>query len=430
MVELQDRTTTPFDGIFSRFERRTDQPAWLSELRSKGLAAWDRQGIPTTKHEEWKYTSLRELSEHHFLPAEPAALTSGDLSTFAYAEDAIRIAVINGRLDHTISSKLNDVEGLTVEEVCLNSDKPTLLGEIADVDANPFAALNAALVEHVIVIRVAKSAVIERPIEIMAVMTAGSDAVAAFPRFVLIAEESSQATVVETYGSIGVGATFQSVVLEADIAKNAVIEHIRVQRESLDANHISLTQVRQERDSTYRHFSVTFGGKLTRNDTNVFLNGSNLHCRLDGVYVQNGTQVCDNHTRLDHAYPHCDSFEVYKGVLSDHARGVFNGKIYVHQDAQKTDAKQTNQVILLSPTASIDTKPQLEIYADDVKCTHGATVGQLRDEALFYLRSRGIPLAEARALLVYAFAAEVLEKIECEPVRVTLERLLYEKLGN
>lgn len=420
-TELQEKTTAPFGSLVTP----SGGPAWLADLRTRARNAFERQGIPTTKHEEWKYTSLRPIAEGFFAMATPSTVRHEDLDEATYVADAIRLVFVDGRLAVGLSSPTP--AGLAV--TTLANDPQSFegrLGELIDLDRHPFGALNTAHFEDAILIRIAKGR-LELPIELVFAST-GSAGSVCLPRLVIVAEDEAEATISETYVTVGAGG-LTCPVIETFVAPNAILEHIKVQRESTKAFHIAVHQVRQERDSTYRHFSVTYGGRLTRNDLEVFLNGSNLHCRMDGVYVQNGEQVCDNHTRLDHAFPHCDSFEVYKGVLDGHARGVFNGKIFVHQDAQKTDAKQTNQAILLSPTASIDTKPQLEIFADDVKCTHGATVGQLRDDALFYLRSRGIPRADATALLVYAFAAEVLEKIENETIREVLERLLYEKLA-
>ncbi|HRF59647.1 MAG TPA: Fe-S cluster assembly protein SufD [Fimbriimonadaceae bacterium] len=395
-------------------------------LRAAGLEAFRRSGIPTTRHEEWKYTSLRELAETSFVAASATDVAQLDLDAWLIA-DGPRIVLVDGQIAPEWCRL--GIPGLDVRfgDRLTPTDRERI-GSVAAIDATPFSALNAACHAEAVMIELARGAVIEPAIEILHVTIAGAEAVAAFPRLFILAHSEAEATIVETYATIGEGVTFTCAVTEGTVAANAHVEHVKVQRESEQALHIALTEIRQEGDSSLNTFSVTYGGKLTRNDLNIFLNGSNLHCRMDGVVVQNGGQVCDNHTRLDHAFPHCDSFEVYKHVLDDQAMAVFNGKIFVHLDAQKTDAKQTNQAILLSPSATMNSKPQLEIFADDVKCTHGATVGQLRSDALFYLRSRGIDETQARAILVYAFAAEVLEKIECEPVRNELERLLYEKL--
>ncbi len=243
----------------------------------------------------------------------------------------------------------------------------------------------------------------------------------------MVLGEGAQARLVESYVGLG-GAAFVSPVTEVVLGRGAILEHTRFQQEDLETVHIATTAAHQAADSTFTHNNVNFGGRIARNDVNVWLDGEHTETSLNAANVGTGEQVIDNHTRIDHAKPNCHSFEVYKTILRDRATGVFNGKIFVYEDGQKTDAKQTNQAILLSPTAAMNTKPQLEIFADDVKCTHGATIGQLREDALFYLRARGVPKAEAESLLVYAFAAEVLEKIQVEAVREALERVLFEKL--
>jgi Fe-S cluster assembly protein SufD len=244
----------------------------------------------------------------------------------------------------------------------------------------------------------------------------------------IVLEGQAEAKVVESYVSLG-GQVLVDAVTEIVLGPGARLEHVRVQDESLESWHVSTVAVDQARDSVYTSTSASFGASVARNEINVWSGGENAETWLNGMYVGTGTQVLDTHTRIDHAVPHCNSFEVYKGILDERAEGVFNGKIFVYEDAQKTDAKQTNQAILLSPEASVNTKPQLEIFADDVKCTHGATVGQIAQEAKFYMQSRGIPAEEAQALLVYAFAAEVLEKITIEAVREALEARLFAKLG-
>jgi Fe-S cluster assembly protein SufD len=217
---------------------------------------------------------------------------------------------------------------------------------------------------------------------------------------------------------------FTNAVTEIVCAENAVVDHYKVQRESKSAFHVATMQVQLAHGSNFASHSIGLGGRLVRNDANAVLGGEHGECTLNGVYLGNDRQLIDNHTMIDHAMPHCNSHEVYKGILDGHARGVFNGKIFVRPDAQKTDAKQTNQTLLLSPDAQINTKPQLEIYADDVRCTHGATIGQLSDDALFYLRARGIPEDDARALLTYAFAGDIVNRIKVEPIRAELDHAL------
>ena len=384
---------------------------------------------PTTKDEEWKYTDLRELVASSFstdlAPAKVASLQGHDLGL----EDATRIVFVNGlyREDLTSSLQVEGVEIRTLQCVANDpSDKLThFFGKVLADTGNLLAQRNTAKFENGVYVRVTRGQRVEAPIHIVFI---GANATESNPRVLIVAEEGSESTIVESYSSVDDCTSFVNAVVEVHVSQNAKLEHIKTQLCNNNSFHIATTSVKQERDSSYSHYDLTLGGKLTRNDLNVFLNGENTHTRMDGVYVQNGTQHCDHHTRLDHAKPNCNSFEVYKAVLDDEASGVFNGKIFVYEDAQKTDAKQTNQSLLLSPRAQINTKPQLEIFADDVKCTHGATIGQLRADAMFYLRSRGIHQDDARALLVYAFAAEVVERISHKGLRITLEEHISRKL--
>lgn len=431
-TELVERTP----GLLaSTVEIPSWSPTWLRDLRRAALAVHEELGIPTIKHEEWKYTSLRELASKSFAQAPELVLNSSDIDEFLFGgAEQLKLVFVNGRFSESLSSSFGDISGAEIHTLpVLAEERPewleSHLGVLSKFDEFTFAALNTAAFDDGICIRVLRNAKVDTPIHILFVTSRAGES-ATFPRVLLVAEEGSEAFVIEQYASAGAPVGFSDAVTEVFVASNAKLEHVKVQRESRSSFHVALTQVKLERDSTYLTFNVNYGGHLVRNDLNVFLNGENLHCRMDGVVVLDGDQHCDNHTRLDHAFPNCDSFEVYKHVLNDKATAVFNGKIFVHQDAQKTDAKQTNQTLLLSPTATIDSKPQLEIFADDVKCTHGATIGQLRQDAMFYLRSRGLPETEARALLVYAFAAEVLEKISNEAVRKDLERQLFEKLGS
>lgn len=418
----------------------------IEELQSAAVRLHTGAGLPNSKDEEWKYTPLRHLGEEAFVlggatEAGSEAMPLGNL-------DQVRLAFVNGVYMPELS--LGSANGLSItplEEALADHDVRKAVGALANLEGRTYevaahlgklskasvgslAALNTAAFRSGACVRIAKDAKIV-PIIHLAFISTGADGpvAASFPRVLVVAEDGSDAEILESYASAGDAPAFTDAVTEVFIGANAQIEHVKLQVENSHTTHVGLTEVLQERDSTYLGFAVTFGGQTTRNDLNVFLNGAGLHCRIDGVVCVDGRQHVDNHTRLDHAYPNCDSFEVYKHVLAGHSTAVFNGKIFVHQDAQKTDAKQTNQALLLSREATMNTKPQLEIFADDVKCTHGATVGQLRQDAMFYLRSRGIGLEQARAILVYAFAAEVLEKIRHEGIRDALEAMLYAKLG-
>ena len=291
-----------------------------------------------------------------------------------------------------------------------------------------FRWLNTAYLSEGAFLYVPKNVAVEGLIHVLFANRADHGPFASHPRLLIVLDEGAQAKVLESHVGLH-GRYFANAVTEIVLAKGAHLEHTRFQAESEEAIHVATVAAQQDADSVLTSNSAQLGSKTARVDLNFWVGGEHAETWLNGAYVGTGEQLVDNHTRIDHAVPNCNSFEVYKGILGGTATGVFNGKIFVYEDAQKTDAKQTNQAILLTPTAQVNTKPQLEIFADDVKCTHGATVGQLREDARFYLRSRGIPKAEADAILVYAFAAEVLEKITTEDVRKALENALFVKLN-
>jgi Fe-S cluster assembly protein SufD len=271
---------------------------------------------------------------------------------------------------------------------------------------------------------------VARPMHLVFVTTDEAAGSVTHPRNLIVVEPGARASVIESYVTLAPAGTYwTNAVTEVVAGANSWLEHTRIQRESERAYHIGSTHVDQDRDSHYRSFSMAMGGALARHNLHVRLNGENVEALMYGLYLTRGEQLVDNHTVIYHDQPNCRSWEVYKGVLDGRSRAVFNGKVFVKPEAQKTDAKQTNRNLLLSDTAKVNTKPQLEIFADDVKCTHGATVGRLDDVALFYARSRGIPAGEAQRLLTYAFAAEVIEEVALEPVRDELERLVRERLG-
>jgi len=303
------------------------------------------------------------------------------------------------------------------------------LGRHAQFTTQAFVALNTAALEDGAFVHIKRGTVVDEPIHLLFVSTPSAGPTVSHPRTLIIAEENCQATIVESYSGTPDRVYFTNAVTEVAVAENAVLDHYKVQRESLKAYHVATMQLQLARSANFSSHSIALGGSLVRNDANAYLGGEGIECTLNGVYLGNDRQVIDNHTAIDHAMPHCNSHEVYKGILDGHSRGVFNGKIFVRQDAQKTDAKQTNQTLLLSPTAQIDTKPQLEIFADDVKCTHGATIGQLSDEALFYLRARGIPKDQARALLTYAFAGDIVSRIKVDAIRAQLDQVLLADRG-
>ena len=402
-----------------------------SELREEAAAIFDREGFPTTKHEEWRFTSLREIAETQF-EFEPAAIGVGasDIDAVAMPANASRLVFIDGKFDVELSQTVDLPDGVVISSLkyAITEHRELVqsnLGKIIAVDETPFVALNTRTVQDGAFVLVPKGIVLEKPIYVVHVATNQAAPTLTNPRTLLIFGEDSQGKVVETALSLG-GRTWQNSVTEAVVGDNAIVEHVRLQLGSEEAYHITNMQVAQGRTANFKTTVVSLGGKIVRNDINGLLNGEGTECTMNGLYVGRKEQHVDNHTRLDHAFPHCPSHELFKGVLADKSSAVFNGKIIVRQIAQKTDSKQSNMTLLLSDDATINTKPQLEIFADDVRCTHGATIGRLEDEAMFYLRSRGIPQNEARSLLIYAFASDVLDRIGIEEVRDTLEARLFD----
>jgi Fe-S cluster assembly protein SufD len=412
--------------------------SFFEELRVRGFREYTEFGIPTHRDEEFKYTSLRALTEEDYKFGYGANVERHQVDELRLGKlDAIRLVFVNGQFAPEASSFDSLPDGVMV---CTFEDADpevlqqhlgtiaTLKGKLGSTNDERFVALNTAYLCEGAFVHIAKSITLSRPIHVVHVTSYESGNVFAAPRLLVVLEENAEAKLVEEYATLA-GKGFSCPVAEVRLAKSARFEHIKYQNESIESIHVANLYVHQEAKSVYTSNIVNFGGAVARNDINVWVGGEYAETWLNGANVGSGNQVIDNHTRIDHAVPNCQSFEVYKSILKDHSVGVFNGKIFVYEDAQKTDAKQTNQAILLSPTATMNTKPQLEIFADDVKCTHGATIGQLREDALFYLRARGVEKSKAQALLVYAFAAEVLEKIGVESVKLSLEEALFEKLG-
>ena len=417
----------------SDIEAPVDGPAWTLPLREAARARFAKVGFPTRRDEEWKYTSTMPIVETPFRLADSAsAVSAAQIAPYGLGDiDHVQLVFVNGRFVPHLSTlrdlpkgvevaSLSDFAAADAEGVKAN------LAQFAKIDDNPFVALNTSVLGDGGYIAIPKNAVVEIPIHLLFVSTSeetGAPTVS-HPRNLIVCGENSQATIVETYVGIGEDVYFTNAVTEFVVAESAVVDHYKVQRESLAAFHVATTQIQLSRASNFRSHSISLGGSLVRNDINAVLAAEGIECTLNGLYMARGRQTVDNHTSIDHAMPHCDSHELYKGIIDDNGRGVFNGKIFVREDAQKTDAKQTNQALLLSPEAQVNTKPQLEIYADDVKCTHGATIGQLSDEALFYLRARGIDKDIARNLLTYAFASDVVSRIRIEPIRAQLDQFL------
>lgn len=416
-------------------------PPALAEVRERAYQAFQAVGLPTTKDEEFRYVSFRALEAGGFLPAYGATVERAEAEATPLGPlDAVTVTFVNGQHAPELSTADTLPAGVFVgtlaeafeadpERVLPHLGKiATLQGKLGSTNDERFVHLNTAYLGEGAFVFVSRGLALERPIHLRFLTKADHGPLAVFPRTLIVMEDGSAAKVVESYEHLQ-GTAFSAPVTEVALGADANLELTRAQLEGDQTMHVSNTAVRQGAGSTLTHNNLNLGGRVVRHDVNVWLAGEHTETWLNGASVGQRDQVIDNHTRIDHAQPNCHSFETYKSILDDEATGVFNGKIFVYEDAQKTDAKQTNQGLLLSPRATFNTKPQLEIFADDVKCTHGATVGQLREEALFYLRARGVPKKQAESLLVYAFAAEVFEKVTVEGAKQALEALLFARLG-
>jgi Fe-S cluster assembly protein SufD len=408
----------------------------LATMRAAGAARFAATGLPTTKDEDWRFTPLGGLAEASFAPAPEGMVTLEALQPYLFGHDEwTRVVFVNGRPAAALSQIGELPDGVTVTTIgeAAAAGHPLVtatLGTVATPETTPFTALNARDFTDGAVIAVAKGIEVAKPVHLVFVTTAEAAGAAVQTRNLIVVDREARLSVIENHVTLAPGAQYAAnTVTEVKVATHAWLEHARLQRESEQAWHVGATVVAQEPESHYRSFSLAMGGQLARHDLKVVLGGAHCETLMYGLYLGHGTQLVDNHTTIHHDHPACSSWEVYKGVLDGKSRGVFNGKIFVTPEAQQTDAKQTNRALLLSETARIDTKPQLEIFADDVKCTHGATVGFLDDSMRHYLRTRGIAGELAQKMLTYAFCAEVVAEVAIAPVREALDRLVRERVG-
>lgn len=402
--------------------------------QEKAIGFFSRLGIPTTKNEEWKYTNVAPIFARQYANEVPTVqLTSSELlNRFPFATDGIRIVLENGNLNRTASEFANDLKG--IEIFSLAEAKGSTFVEkhynlYADMQEDAFAALNTAFANEGLVIHISANASIQKPVYIFQVASSHEEAVISHNRLLVVAEKNSKAKI----SCIAVSKndsteSFSNTVMEIVTEENASLEFDLLQNENEKSFQICGTHVYQSANSVFSINTVSLGGGILKNKLHIKLDGQNCETHMHGLYVAGGTQLIDNHTAVYHAKPHCNSNELYKGIIGGKAHGVFNGKIFVEKDAQKTNAYQSNKNILLSNDAVVNAKPQLEIFADDVKCTHGATTGQMDDEALFYLRSRGINEADAKALLNLAFANDILANISIPEFSAYISTLVEEKL--
>jgi Fe-S cluster assembly protein SufD len=422
--------------IFGGLEKRTArQPRWLRELRQEAFARFCQTGFPTTKDEDWRFTNVNAVAQVSFDVSPPGYqhVAPSDLEQFRIPGAACRLVFVNGWFAAALSELGTCPKGVKVgclaEEIEQNpAALEGHLGRYIKFGRDGFSALNTAFIEDGAYVYLPRRSVVEAPIHLLFVSAASGRPAMAHQHTLVVAEDETQASIVEDYVSVGNAPFFSNVVTELVAGENAVLSHYLIEREDLHAYNISTLRMQQARSANVSSHSVLLGGALVRNNVHPVLGGEGGECLINGLFIAHGRQHMDNYMLVEHASPHCSSRQFYNGILDDNSHGVFHGRIIVHKDAQKTDAKQTNRNLLLSDNAQIDTKPQLEIYADDVKCTHGATIGQIEENALFYMRSRGIDDASARRLLLMAFANESLQRIKSDSVREYLAEVIQQWL--
>ena len=408
-------------------------PSWLLPLRRAAIDRFAALGFPTPKNEDWHFTSVAPIAEGSFravAPARPVRLEANDLEPFTFGRpDWIRLVFVNGIFDAALSSGVARPRGVRVTDLATAlREQPDVIerhmGKVADFQRTAFTALNTAFMHAGAVIQFAPNLELDTPVHLVFASTPDAAGSASHVRTLIVVGHHAKATVIESYVSLGAAkGYFTNAVTEAVLGDGSTLAHVKLQSESERAFHVGTLQAHQGRDSHLVSFSYAAGGELARTNIYTHLGGEGSGATLHGLYLLDGEQHVDQQTRIEHASPNTFSREVYKGILDGASHGVFNGQVYVRPEAQKTDGKQENNNLLLSPQARVDTKPQLEIFADDVKCTHGATVGRLDELALFYMKSRGIGAEQARKLLTYAFAAGVIEAVGVPEVRAELEAL-------
>ena len=413
------------------------EPSWLRKLRQAGFARFSETGFPTSRDEDWRFTNPSAIAQtpFHLVRNGHHMPSLADIAPHRISGAGCELVFVDGRFAEKLSSvgKLPNgvkVASLSAEIAANPGAVEPHLGRYLNMQRDAFAALNSAFIEDGAYIHVAKGVVLESPIHLLFISTGHDTPTVCYPRNLIIADEDSQVTIVENYVSLGRGEkALCNTVTELIAGDHSVVSHYMIEREDEQAFNVSTLRIQQGRSADVASHSVLVGGALVRNNVHPVLAGEGSECLINGLFVGRDRQHLDNYMLVEHASPHCGSRQFYNGIPDGQAHGVFHGRIIVHKDAQKTDAKQTNRNLLLSDTAQIDTKPQLEIYADDVKCTHGATIGQIEENSLFYLRSRGIDEASARRLLLFAFASECLDRMRTGPARTYVENLIHQNLG-
>jgi len=434
---------SPYEQDFRLLqENQLDSRPWLVHLRENAMARFEDLGFPSTKDEEWKYTNVTSIARTDFTTWRSTEFGDSGAELIELAEFSApeardsQLVFVDGQLRDDLSSLGDLPEGVTAVDLARALDDDRFseivrmhLARHADYVANGFIALNTAFVSQGAFVYIPKGVSVTAPLHLLFITDTNDKSRVTFPRVLVIAEENSNATLIESYLSTGDSQYFTNAVVEIVLGDGARLEHYKIQRESTDAFHVATTAADLGPNSTYDTTTITFGAQLSRHDVHVTMDHEGSECWVDGLYLVTGAQHTDTHSVIDHRKPHCTSHQLYKGILDGKSRAVFNGKVFVRHDAQKTDAMQTNKNLLLSNEARVDTKPQLEILADDVKCAHGAAVGQIEPDELFYLETRGIHPDLARNLLTYGFAEEVIGKIKIDSIREQLDGAVLHRLN-
>lgn len=428
---IDTNLTSVLQKEFEKAEgKRKDIDSVLNQKQKEAFQSFEKTGFPSVKNEEWKYTNLSSLLKENFNTSTIISLTKQDITPFIYNIEANNLVFINGAFSKELSTILSPASELEIAEI-KNIDK-TITGNYfarKTYSSNDgLSLLNTAFAENGLFLSIKKKKSLKYPVILYNFTDSRQGNVLAQPRNLVILEENAHASIVETFHTIGANTSFVNSISELVLKQDANLDYYKIQDDTENSYHVGSTEILHEAKSISSSTTITIGGALVRNNLNITLNAEFCEAHMNGLYMLKGTQHVDNHTIADHAKPNCYSSELYKGIMDDKSTGVFNGKIFVKPDAQKTNAFQSNKNVLLSKEATVNTKPQLEIFADDVKCSHGATTGQLDEESLFYLRSRGIGEAQSKRLLLHAFANDVLERIKIEPLRVILSAKMEERL--
>jgi Fe-S cluster assembly protein SufD len=437
-MQLIDQNSKWYQSKFEAFEQSLNgaKSTSVHAIRREAMHRFIDLGFPTTRQEEWRFLNISPIIKNSFYPIlhyELNGVTKNDIQPYTL-DDALQLVFIDGMF----SPELSDIGLIPAGMVAGNLGEmlkkypetiKSYINHLVIADENAFTALNTAFLLDGAFISVPQGAILENPIQLLFIASNREQVYAAQPRNIIVAGIDSQFKIVETYIGLAKNTYLTNTVTEIALGDNSVVEHDRFQGEGINAYHIGTTRVQMNAASHYTSNVISLGGSIVRSNITALFDAEGSECTLNGLSLGRGTQVVDHHTVIDHTMPHCSSHELYKSILDGESKGIFNGKVFVRKDAQKTDAKQTNRTLLLSDDATINTKPQLEIFADDVKCTHGATIGQLDDEQIFYLRSRGIDLEAARDILTSAFASDVVGRITIEPFRQQVDRLIHNWLN-